>query len=305
MIWAIAAAVAILLIHLFLNQPSRKSRALCYSAMRAGKRGNWTLAANFCAEAHATAGKLKEPARSRMQALVDIQWAHVLHRQGRLAEAREKIERGIADTERLFAAPPGILAGAYLWWGDLCMDLNLHQDAEAHYRHAFEDDVARDNLLGIISDLQRLADCLLSLDRRADAEPVIERAIAAEIRQTRELAAARGHKFDEHRITPLSASRLHLCRGEYDDACRVYRFQIERWCTPKNRPNNIDPGLMYLQLAVAEERAGRFEEAARAYEEAASAFERDWCPGHPRALAARDALASLESRALTARLTRS
>jgi len=100
---------------------------------------------------------------------------------------------------------------------------------------------------------------------------------------------------DKYLLTPISQPTLHFCREQYEDARRLYRAQVEHWEAQAKRQNNIDIGQLQMKLALAEARADHFEEAIDAYERAASAFERDWCPGHPKALAASVAKAALEA----------
>jgi len=58
---------------------------------------------------------------------------------------------------------------------------------------------------------------LLSQERQADAEKVIERGIALETRHAREFAIRRGLDPDKYVLTPTSLPKLHLCRGEFDE----------------------------------------------------------------------------------------
>ena len=287
--------VAAVLIWRFFTEPSRSARALCFSAMHARNRKNWTLASKFLGESRKTAGRLKEPLQSKLSCQIEIQWAEILYRQGRLGDAEEMLRQGLSKGEQFFAPQSEMLVKGYLCWGDLCSDQGRHAEAEGHYRKALEGDEPGDNLAGIMFDLQQLGECLIRQERRVEAEEVIQRAIAAETRSAREFAIRRGMDPDKCQLTPISLPNLHFCREEYDDARRLFRAQFEHWATVAKRPDNIDLGQMQIRLALAEERAGHLEEAIHAYEQAAVEFEREWCVGHPKAVAARQAMAVLEA----------
>jgi len=295
MAWVIAAAVAAVLIYRFFTKPSRRVKALCFSAMHARHRQDWQLAAKFYAKSFRLTSKLKEPARSKAQPPIEIQWAGVLYRQGNLSEAEDMLGRAQSSAERYYPRNSEMLLEGHLLWGDLCADRGRHSEAEGHYRIALEGDESNHCLAGMIFDLQRLADCLIRQERRAQAERVIERAIALETRHAREYAASHRMDFERHGFTPLSLPRLHFCREQYEDAGRLYRAQVQHWEKQVKRPANIDIGHMQMQVALAEERAGHYEEAIDAYARAAAEFEREWCEGHPKAAAAREAKAALEA----------
>lgn len=293
MAWVIGSVIAFLLIYRFFTAPARRASALSFSAMHARNARNWTLAAKFYRRSHDLVGKLKEPRRSRMQAQIEVHWAAVLYRSGHLREAEEMLHQGLSKGERYFTPQSEMLLQGYMCWGDLCTDEGRHSEAEGHYRKALEGDESSDNLAGMIFDLEKVADCLLNQERRAEAETVIERGIALETRHAREFAIRRGMDPDKYLLTPTSLSKLQFCRGEYDEARRLYRAQVEHWGTQAKRPDNIDLGQLQMQLAVAEARSGHVAEAIAAYEGAADAFSREWCEGHPKAVAAREAKAAL------------
>jgi tetratricopeptide (TPR) repeat protein len=294
MAWAIATAIAALLLYRFFSEPSRKVKARCFAALRARNRKNWKFAAQFYCEAHEIARRLKEPLRSKMESQVEVQWANVLYRQGQLHAAEDMVRRGLLKGEPHFAPESEMLLQAHLWWGDLCMDEGRHHEAEEHYRKALEGDESTDNLAGMIFDLQRLSDSLIRQGRRAEAEPVINRGIALEIRSARDYAANRGMNPDEYRLTATSLPDLHFCREEYEDARRLYRAQVEHWKAQVKRPDNIDLGRLQMRVALTEEKLGHLEEAINAHESAADEFEQEWCEGHLKAISARKAKAALE-----------
>jgi tetratricopeptide (TPR) repeat protein len=295
MAWVIAAAIAVILIYRFLHTPARQAKALSFSAMHARNRRNWALAAEFYSESHQMASKLNEPLRSQIESQVEVQWAAMLYRQGLLRDAEDMLRQGLSKGERHFAADSEMLVQGSLCWGDLCTDEGRHVEAEGHYRKALAGDEPHDNIAGMMFDLQRLGDCLIRQERRAEAEAVIERAVAFETRHAREFAISRGMDPDKYLLTPISLPTLHFCREQYEDARRLYRGQVEHWEAQAKRPDNIDIGQLQMKLALADARAGHLEEAIDAYERAASVFERDWCPGHPKALAASVAKAALEA----------
>jgi tetratricopeptide (TPR) repeat protein len=230
-----------------------------------------------------------------MQAQIEVQWASVLYRSGQLREAEEMLRRGLPKGERYFTPQSEMPLQCYLLWGDLCADEGRHSEAEGHYRKALEGDESSDNLAGMIFDLEKVADCLLNQERPGEAEKVIERCIALETRHGREFATRRGMDPDKYLLTPTSLPKLHFCRGEYDEARRLYRAQVEHWGMQAKRPDNIDLGQLQMQLALAEARSGHVEAAMDAYEAAADAFGREWCEGHPKAIAAREAKAALRA----------
>ena len=103
-------------------------------------------------------------------------------------------------------------------------------------------------------------------------------------------------KLDEHEFTAISVPKLPLCRSQYDDAARLFRLQVEQWQDQAPVPENIELGQMMMYLGMAEARSGNVSAAADSYRQAAIQFEADWCEGHPKALAARDAAAAMTER---------
>jgi tetratricopeptide (TPR) repeat protein len=261
--------------------------------MRARHNKAWARAADFLARSREAADKLTEPLRSRIQSQIEIQWAEILYRQGHLDGAEDMMRRGLSVGERFFAPQSEMLLQGYGCWGDLCSDQGRLLDAEGHYRKALEGHELGNDAAGIMFDLQRLGECLMRQQRSEEAERVILRAIAAETRSAREFAVKRGMDPDRYQLTPISLPNLHFCREEYDDARRLFRAQVEHWATQEKRPDNIDLGQMQMRLALAEARAGHLEEAGNAYEQAATCFAGEWCEGHPKAVAAREAKAAL------------
>jgi hypothetical protein len=69
---------------------------------------------------------------------------------------------------------------------------------------------------------------------------------------------------------------------------------VECWRTVEKRADNIDLGDLLVRLALAEVQSGHLTEAIEAYEQAAVGFRREWCEGHPKAVAASKAKARLE-----------
>ena len=126
--------VAAILIWRFLNEPSRSARALCFSAMHARNRKNWTLASKFLGESRKTAGRLKEPLQSKLSSQIEIQWAEILYRQGHLDNAEEMVRQGLSKGERFFAPQSKMLLLGYRCWGDRVATGGRLSEAEGHYR---------------------------------------------------------------------------------------------------------------------------------------------------------------------------
>jgi tetratricopeptide (TPR) repeat protein len=293
--WIVAAAVVAFLLYRFFASPANQANAACHGALRARAKRDWKSAAKFYDEARRKAERLPVRERAKLQTHVAVQWAAVLYREGRLAEAEKLARSGMTAAARFFAPESSVFVSGHLLGGDLYSDQDRHEEAETEYRAALAGDEKGNDLAGMIFDTQRLADCLLRQNRTADGEQAILQSIELEMRQTRQIAAARKIELEDHQIRPLSAPKLHLCRGEFAEAARLYRDQVEHWGSQAKRPDNIDVGQMRMYLGYAEEGAGRPDEALRAYEDAAAEYARDWCPEHPKAVAARRRKAAIES----------
>jgi len=291
-VWILAAAVFILGFYRFFQEPSRHARALNFSVMHARNQKNWELAAKFGQRSHEEAGKLKEPGRSQLESEIEMQWAEVLYRMGELGQAEDMVRHAISKAERHFAPQSEMIIKGYICWGDICTDQDRHAEAEGHYRKALASET-EGNIAGLIFDLERLGDCLIRQGRRADAEQVIEQAIALETMHGREFLAAQGLDPAGYRMSPSSLPDLSFCREQYEEAQRLYREKSQHWDSQEQRPGNIDLGQLLMQLGLSEERAGHYGEAIQSYQRAAAEFERDWCLDHPKAVAARRAVAAL------------
>jgi tetratricopeptide (TPR) repeat protein len=296
MIWIIAAggaALLILLAVLFLNNPVRRAATLSRLALRACQSRDWAAAARFYRESHEAAGKLGEPLKSRIEAQLEIQWAGVLCRQGKMREAEELFQRGLAKASVGSLREYEVVQQGHLSWGDLCADEGRHTEAEEHYRKALESDERCENAAGTIGDLQRLGDSLIRQERRAEAEEVIERAIALETRTTTEQMEREKRNPTGCRFIPLSVPDLHFCRGEYEEARQLYGRNVEFWEKQVTRPGNVDVGHLQMRLAASKARTGHQAEAIEMYARAEATFQREWCEGHPKAIAAREAKVAL------------
>jgi len=265
-----------------------------FSAMHARQRRNWPLAAKFYQEGHEAAGKLKDPTRSQLESQIEIQWASVLHRQGKMREAEELIRRGISKAKGA-ALPEFQVAQGYVCWGDLCADESRYLEAEDHYRKALEGDEKSGNLGGTVFDLQRLGDSLIHQERRAEAEEIINRAIALESQVVHAQLACEGKNPAEHAVISMSLPDLHFCREQYEDARRLYREKVNFWEKQVTHPDNIDVGRLQMRLALSEARTGHAEEAIEMYTRAEATFAREWGERHPKAALAREAKAKLLS----------
>jgi tetratricopeptide (TPR) repeat protein len=292
MFWIVAAIAAILIFFLvFVRTPMRRTLALTFAAQRACKRKDFAAAARLCRESHEAAGKLREPHKSLIQAKIEIHWATVLYRQGKMGEAEDLFRRGFSHTQAAGCYPE--MKPAYLVWGDLCTDEGRHPEAERHYRMALQGEEQTGNLAMMIFDLQRLGDSLIRQGRRDEAEEVINRAMVLETRVVHEQMARQGKNPGEHRVISWSLPDLHFCREQYEDARRLYREKVEFWEKSVTRPDNIDLGHLQMRLALSEARTGHQAEAIEMYTRAEQTFEREWGEGHPKVVAARQAKAAL------------
>jgi tetratricopeptide (TPR) repeat protein len=292
MVWALAAAVTIVGLFTLFNSSKRKAMARGFAALHARRRRNWALAARFYREGHEAAGKLKDPIRSRLESQIEIQWASVLHRQGKMREAEDLIRRGISKAKAA-CLPRFQVAQGYLCWGDLCADEGRFQEAEGHYRKALEGDDQSGNLAGAVFDLQRLGDALLHQERRAEAEEIINRAIVLETQVVHAQLTSEGKNPAEHPILSMSVPDLLFCREQYEDARRLYREKVNFWEQQVTRPDNVELGRLQMRLAFAEARTGHSEEAMEMYTRAEATFVREWGERHPKAVLAAEAKAQL------------
>src|SRR5215469_1612155 len=98
--WVLGAGAFIaILLFVYFRSSRRKAIARGFSAMHACQRRDWEFAEQLYREGHGAAGNLKDPTRSRLESQIEIQWANVLHRQGKMREAEELIRRGISKAK--------------------------------------------------------------------------------------------------------------------------------------------------------------------------------------------------------------
>jgi len=302
MLWIVAVAAAVILLFIFLNSPARLAIALTRTAMHARNRKDWTRAAKFYREALATAARLKDPLKSRIEGQIQIQFASLLYRQGRMRDAEDLFRQGYSKVE----VPANyreyqVAQQGFLYWGDLYTDEGRHYEAELQYRKALEGDERTGNLGMTIFDLQRLSDSLILQERRQDAEEVINKTIALETRVIHESLIRQGKNPAEHPVISMNMPDLHFCREQYEDARRLYREKVEYWERQVTRPDNIDVGRLQMRLALAEAQTGHRAEALEMYTRAESTFQREWCEEHPKAAAAREMKTTLMQDAVEAR----
>jgi tetratricopeptide (TPR) repeat protein len=293
MFWIVAAVVVVILLFVFINRPRRMVVSLSRAALRCRMRKDWAAAAKLYRLGHDTAGTLKEPLKSKLQAQIEILWASLLHRQGKMREAEDLFRQGFSKATVESRPEHALVYQGYLCWGDLCTDEGRYHDAEVHYRQALEGDEKAGNIGGAIFDLQRLADSLIRQEQRDEAEVVIHRAIALETQVVHENLVRQGKNPAEHPVISMSLPDLHFCREQYEDARRLYQEKVAFWEKQVTRPDNIDVGHLQMRLALAEARTGHRAEAIEMYTRAESTFQREWCEGHPKAMAAHEAKAAL------------
>ena len=295
MLWALGAVVVAALAFAFINRPARLARTLSSAAHHACGKKDWAAAAKFLRLGHEEAGKMQEPLKSRMEAVIEIQWAAVLYRQGQIGEAEDMVRQGLVKGRRALPPESPVLLQGELIWGDLCTDEGRHPEAEQHYRKVLEADEECGNLAAVIFNLQRLADSLIHQGRRIEAEAEIHRAIVVETRVVCQQLLSRGKNPAEHPVISMNQPDLHFCREEYEEARRLYREKVEFWEAQPACPEQIDLGRLQMRLALAEARTGHLAEAIEVYTRAELTLQREWCEQHPKVAAARLARAALIS----------
>ena len=293
MVWIIVAAIAVTGIVIFWNSPTRKTSTLTLLAERELKRRDWQAAERLFRDGLEIAQTMKEPARSRAQALIEIECAESQYRQGSLREAEDLLRKGLAKAGACYPKGDGLVQTGYLLWGDLCVDEQRYCEAESHYRKALEGDEHTGNLAMTIFDLQRLSEALIRQQRREEAREVIERAIAVETSVVHQQLEREGKNAGEFVITSMSMPDLHFCREQYDDARRLYREKVEHWEKQVARPDNINVGHLQMRQAFSEAQMGNVAAAIEMYTRAEATFQREWNESHPKVSAARMAKEAL------------
>ena len=296
MYWIIGAIAVLMVLFLIAGKPVRRTMAVVRAAQRAVQQKDWEGAARLCRQSHELAGKLHDSVRTRLQSAIEVEWAVVLYRLGKMTEAEELFRTGFSKSRA--AGTFEQQTPACVYWGDLCADEGRHLEAEQHYRTALERDENVGNLANMIFDLQRLGDSLIRQGRRADAEETINRAIALETRVVHEQMIREGKDPAQHAIMSWSLPDLHFCREQYEDARAMYREKVSFWEKSVTRPDNIDLGRLQMRLAFTEARTGHRDAAIEMYSRAESTFAREWCEGHPRVAEARAAKAELMQQAV-------
>jgi tetratricopeptide (TPR) repeat protein len=293
-IWILGVVTVAVLFFIFINRPARLAASLATAAVHAFGRRDWAAAAKLFGHSYETAGLLKEPMKSRMECQIEMRWAAILYRQGQLSEAEDMLRRGLVTARQHFPSETTELVQASLMWGDICADQERHPEAEEHYRKVLEDEERRGNLAGEVFALQRLGDCFLRQGRRDEAEEAIHRAIGIETQVVREQMAATGQD-PASPVISMNQPDLHFCRGEYEDARRLYREKVEFWGRQAVRPAAIELGRLQMRLAEAEARTQHAAEAAEMFAAAEATFQYEWCEGHPKAAAAHTAVMSFQA----------
>jgi tetratricopeptide (TPR) repeat protein len=293
MVWILAAVAVLVLFFVFINRTARLARSLSCAAQNARNRKDWPAASKLYRHGYEVAGLLKEPLKSQMESVIEIQWASVLYRQGQMTEAEDLVRRGLVKGRRCFPVESGLLLEGGLTWGDLCTDQGRHCEAEQHYRKVLEGDERRGNLGGAIFDLQKLADSLIRQGRRGEAEAEIHRAIVLETQVVHEQLLRSGKNPAAHSVVSMCQPDLVFCREQYGDARRLYREKVAYWERQVTRPGQIDVGRLEMRLALAEAETGHLADAIEMYTRAEATFRREWCEEHPKAVAAREARAAL------------
>jgi ketosteroid isomerase-like protein len=84
---------------------------------------------------------------------------------------------------------------------------------------------------------------------------------------------------------------LHFCRGEYEDARRLYREKVDFWASHPACPPLVDLARLETCLAAAEARMGHLAEAVEMYSRAEATLRTEFCESHPKTVAVRAARA--------------
>ena len=287
MVWIIVAAIVVTGIVIFWNSPTRETSTLTLLAERELKQRDWQAAERLFRQGLEIAQAMREPGRSRAQALIEIECAQSLYRQGRVREAEDLLRKGLAKAGTCYPQGHALAQNGYVTWGDLCVDEQRYSEAESHYRKALEGDEHIGNTAMAIFDLQRLGDVLIRQQRRDEAREVIERAIALETSVVHQQLQREGKNAGEFVITSMSMPDLHFCREQYADASRLYREKVEYWEKQVTRPDNVDVGHLQMRLAFSEAQTGDVVAAVEMYTRAEATFQREWGESHPKTATAR------------------
>jgi tetratricopeptide (TPR) repeat protein len=293
--WIVAGVLFCVMVFAYWNSTARKVAAVSVLAERAFNSKDWPSAERLLRETHARAGQWKEPGRSRIQGDAALRWGVAVYRQGKMREAEDLFRQAASKLGVSFPAGHPVTAQAYLMWGDLCVDEERYPEAEGHYRKALETDERTGNLAMMIFDLQRLGDALIRQSRRAEAEEVIERAIALETRVVHEQLRRSGKDPGTCNVVSMSMPDLYFCRQQYEDARRLYREKVQYWEKSVSKPDNVDVGHLQMRLALAEAGVGDAAAALDMYRQAAATFKREWSDNHPKTLAALAGAATLQA----------
>ena len=293
MIWTgvVVALILIVIVLRLAGTPMRRAIMLERASCQAIEKKDWESAARFCRDSYRIVSAMKEPAKSRCEATVEVQLASILYRQGKMTEADDLFRKGFSKARA--TGRHTLMMQPLLVWGDLCIDDGRLSEAEQHYREALDLEEKTGNLGMMIFELQRLGDSPIRQDRRDEAEETINRAIALETRVVHEQMIREGKNPAEHHVLSWSMPDLHFCRGQYEDARQIYRRKVEFWEKSVTRPDNIDLGHLQMRLAAAEAHTGHRAEAQEMYTRAEATFAREWCEAHPKVAAARAAKADL------------
>jgi tetratricopeptide (TPR) repeat protein len=288
MVWVIAVIAAAIGFFIYINRPSRLVVQLSAVANQRYTKKDWAGALKFLRIARQKTDALKDPLRTRMTGVIELQTSAALYRLGQMEEAEDLLRQGLVKARSGLPEGSEVLVHGEVTWGDLCTDCGRHTEAEQHYRRALAANEQRGNVGATVFDLQRLADCLLNQDRSAEATEAMRRAKEVEA------SIVKGN--------PISMCQpdIHFCLGEYEEARQLYRVKVQFWEGKSPRPEQIDLGRLQMRLAFAEAKTGHIAEAEETYTRAEATFQSDWCAEHPKAVAARVARVSLREEKIRA-----
>jgi len=209
------------------------------------------------------------------QAAARAALAESLHRTGQLEEADRLLRRAIELFHDCFPEGHAEIARAYSLRGELCLDQGAYTDAQRCFQHALAEDQRIGNQARMLFTMQRLTEALLRQGNQPRALTIAEDCAVLEKVFMTEVAG------DDAYIA-MSLPGLRFCRGEWDDARRLYREKVTYFERLRKPLPGVDVGQYQLRLAAASESAGDMNDAARFYQQAAETYKRDYVADHPR-----------------------
>ena len=282
LMWWFAGVVALLL---FLFWPTQRRRCLTHlaAAQRAFSRRDWPEYEKQFTLATRAAGSLKGHVQAHCLGQLELLQAEADYWRGRASECAAHLEKAIEYTERAGAPDRCMaLASAHRLWGELHLDEEALDQAEAHIRDALQFDQTGGNEALMIFDLQRLGDVLLERGHQTEAKAVIERCAALERKVIHQGIQEKGKDPGQSAVISMSMPDLCLASGDYARAEKLFQEKVDYWSRLVTRPDNIDVTRYQFHLARAQRKQGRLLESVATLRQACETAERDYGSHHPR-----------------------